>query len=316
MIHLLPDGRKRFRANLHCHSTFSDGDFTPEQIKTEYMKRGYSIVAFTDHNRYFSHPELTDSTFLALYGFETDISDRTQTNDNNFVPCYHFCSISKDGLSSYDVPALPAYRDGDGVNEYIARLKDDGFLVAYNHPFWSLQCYDDYKILKGLYAMEIFNYSAYIDGVDGNQTSCYNDMLRLGNRLSCIMTDDNHDRKPIGSPYNDSFGGYTVIYARSLNYGDVTDALEKGEFYCSMGPEIFELRYESGKVSIVCSPAQRISFSTLGRRGGVKLASPGGTVTCAEFDVFEDDRLFMLEIVAPDGKRAHTNAYYVDELNG
>lgn len=37
----------------------SDGKLTKEQIRKEYQKRGYSIVAFTDHRTYGYHPELT-----------------------------------------------------------------------------------------------------------------------------------------------------------------------------------------------------------------------------------------------------------------
>ena len=48
---LLPEAGY-YKANLHCHTTLSDGEFTPEQIKAAYQEQGYSIVAFTDHRRY------------------------------------------------------------------------------------------------------------------------------------------------------------------------------------------------------------------------------------------------------------------------
>ena len=54
--YLLPKEGKFYKANLHCHTTLSDGKLTPEQVKEEYMKRGYSIVArfpsaYRDRNR-------------------------------------------------------------------------------------------------------------------------------------------------------------------------------------------------------------------------------------------------------------------------
>ena len=55
-----------FKANLHCHTTLSDGAFTPEEIKAAYKAQGYSIVAFTDHRKYVHHTELNDESFLAL----------------------------------------------------------------------------------------------------------------------------------------------------------------------------------------------------------------------------------------------------------
>lgn len=39
------------RANLHTHTTQSDGSMAPAQVIDEYHERGYSILALTDHNR-------------------------------------------------------------------------------------------------------------------------------------------------------------------------------------------------------------------------------------------------------------------------
>ena len=38
------------KANLHTHTTQSDGHMTPTQVIDEYRSRGYSILALTDHN--------------------------------------------------------------------------------------------------------------------------------------------------------------------------------------------------------------------------------------------------------------------------
>ena len=54
------------RQNLHCHTVVSDGDLTPEQVKEAYMGQGYSIVAFTDHNKYCKH-EAVSYTDLDVY---------------------------------------------------------------------------------------------------------------------------------------------------------------------------------------------------------------------------------------------------------
>ena len=39
-IWLLPQEGAFYKANLHCHTTFSDGVWTPEQVKKEYQARG------------------------------------------------------------------------------------------------------------------------------------------------------------------------------------------------------------------------------------------------------------------------------------
>ena len=48
--YLIPDSGRFYKANLHCHTTVSDGMKTPAEIKALYQANGYSIVAFTDHD--------------------------------------------------------------------------------------------------------------------------------------------------------------------------------------------------------------------------------------------------------------------------
>ena len=42
--YLLSKDGNFYRANLHCHTTVSDGKRTPEEIKEIYKSKGYSIV--------------------------------------------------------------------------------------------------------------------------------------------------------------------------------------------------------------------------------------------------------------------------------
>ena len=73
--YLIPNEGKFYKANLHSHSTVSDGHFTPEEMKEKYMEKGYSIIAFTDHGRLVPHNELTDENFLALNGLEYGVNN-------------------------------------------------------------------------------------------------------------------------------------------------------------------------------------------------------------------------------------------------
>ena len=65
---LLDETLNFYRANLHCHSTISDGKKTPEELKEFYRSRGYSAIAYTDHNVFIPHNDLTDDSFVALNG--------------------------------------------------------------------------------------------------------------------------------------------------------------------------------------------------------------------------------------------------------
>jgi hypothetical protein len=39
---------------LHCHSTCSDGELTPQEVAEAYAARGYDFIAFTDHDHLLS----------------------------------------------------------------------------------------------------------------------------------------------------------------------------------------------------------------------------------------------------------------------
>ena len=73
--YLLPESGNFYKANLHCHTVCSDGVKTPEEIKQMYMEKGYSIVAYTDHNLMIPHTELKSDDFLPLTSFEMDMSE-------------------------------------------------------------------------------------------------------------------------------------------------------------------------------------------------------------------------------------------------
>ncbi|NIR03497.1 MAG: phosphotransferase, partial [Gemmatimonadales bacterium] len=40
-----------YRANLHAHTTLSDGDLSPEEAAEFYRRAGYQVLAITDHGR-------------------------------------------------------------------------------------------------------------------------------------------------------------------------------------------------------------------------------------------------------------------------
>ena len=100
---LLPAAGQFYKANLHCHTVLSDGRWTKEQVKAEYQKRGYSIVAFTDHRHYGWHPELMDDTFIPIAAYEADLN-------GPFPPSGSFQWVKTYHLNFYDTD--PAARGG------------------------------------------------------------------------------------------------------------------------------------------------------------------------------------------------------------
>ena len=329
--YLLPQTGNFYKANLHCHSTVSDGKWTVEEIKKNYMEQGYSIVAYTDHDVLIPHPELNDDKFLALNGLEFGIGEGAKSG--NISRTCHFCAIAlePDNITQpcwhrekYQFHNAVNYRykvkfdDSEAdwereyspeyINKMMGNCREKGFFVTYNHLTWSREGYCTYMNYNSMHAMEICNYSCVNAGYDEHNSKEYDEMLRDGKKIYCIATDDNHNKRL------DSFGGFTMIKAEKLEYRTVTKALENGDFYASEGPVINELWFEDGKVYITFNPAKEVFMTKMGRGLRVARAENGGLITEAVFDVEEDDIYFRITVEAPDGKRAYTNAYFTDEL--
>lgn len=342
---LLSDELHYYRANLHCHSTISDGRKTPEELKAFYQAQGYSAIAFTDHEVLIPHNDLTDDSFVALNGYELGVND--VGSSYMALHCCHLCLIALDPEPKNDVcyhrtkylgcgnspkyhdkvqfdPAQPDFErvyTPEGVNEMIARGRRGGFFVTYNHPAWSLEDYPIYMAYHGMNAMEICNYSAVKDGFDEYDGHVYNDMLRGGERLYCVATDDNHNVDSTGDPAaSDSFGGYVMIGAPKLGYRELTQALENGMFYSvstltgHTGPEIHSVTYEDGTVELHSSPVRRITIDTGLRSTHAVFAPEGTTVDHATFQLNNNEPWFRLIVEDAAGAKAYTNAFFTDTL--
>lgn len=339
-IDLLPSGMNRYKANLHCHSTVSDGVFSPEELKKMYMDAGYSILAYSDHNVLVDHSELTDGNFLAMTATELD-TNLHLTDSVQFNPCYHINFLAKDPHNDVMPRFNPTYHAGLGkktehlerqkylgtpdyernysrIGEMIADFNRHGFLATLNHVTWSIQDAADYQNLDGLFAMEVFNNSSYVEGFDEINGHEYDAILRRGKRIFCVAADDNHDaaRDP-ASPYWDSFGGWIVVCAKELTYPAVIDALEKGLFYSSMGPEIKSLFVEDGILHVETSPAARITMSCYGRHAIPAIRTDREhPLTHAEFPLRETDRFFRVTVSDGEEHFAWSNAYFTDTTLG
>ncbi|MCI8357141.1 MAG: PHP domain-containing protein [Lachnospiraceae bacterium] len=314
-INLLPEAGHFYKANLHCHTVDSDGRLTHEEVKAEYQKRGYRIVAYTDHRKYGWHRELCDREFVALAAMEVDINEHFKVpGDFSRVKTYHinlYDAMPEKYQEEKQRSPLPErkYYDMDYINDYIRKMKAYGFFACYNHPYWSLQNYEDYKGLRGFWGMEIYNYGCDLDGMYGFHPQSYDEMLRLGNRLFCVAADDNHNAFPFEDPLSDSFGGFTMVKAPELTYGAVTEALLNGNFYSSMGPEIHGLSVEDGVLKVETSPVDKIFVMTQGRNCYREAAVPGQTISGGSFSLNGTEGYIRVQIRDREGRYACSNAY-------
>lgn len=332
--YLLPNTGNYYKANLHCHTTVSDGKRTPEQVKDDYKAKGYSIVAYTDHDLMLDHSDLSDGDFLALKGYEIEITQRDGVEPWRNRRCCHLCLIAKSSsvekqvcwhrekylfggapalkhLAVFDesLPDFEREYTVECVNEVIKRAKEGGFLVHYNHPNWSMETFEQFGKYEGFSGMEIANYSAYSVGFDDYYPQAYEEVVRLGKRVYCIGADDNHR-------LDDECGAWTMINAPRLEYGEIIKSLESGAVYSSMGPEIKAIYFEDGKIHIESSPASRIIVHRGTRWDSCARANEGETISEAAFDFNPSALWFRVTVIDEKGRPADSRAYFSDEIYG
>lgn len=329
MKKILLDGSKNFyKANLHCHSTKSDGKMTVEELKRLYMDNGYSVIAFTDHEHLVNNSHLTDSDFLAITAFElavkedptvstsvkkdmkvTHLNLYSKDPDNIDIPFYnsvydHFINDDIKDVIYHSCPEYEREYTAECINGIIAKANELGFLVSYNHPGWSLESAVDYLRYKGLWGVEIYNNGCVKAGYSGFETFAYDHFLRAGERVACFASDDNHGTR-------DTCGGYVMINADRLDYKTIMTALENHDFYASTGPVIKSLYIEDGKAYITYDKGCSVTL-VAGVRRAKKVAAenPSGENT-AVFDVSPEDKYVRFEVADEYGNRANTNAYFL-----
>ncbi len=335
--HLLPDTGNFYKANLHVHTTISDGQMSPEEIKRIYMEKGYSVVAYTDHEIMVPHPELTDESFLAITSTEISVNQKYDC-DFLYSKTYHLNIYSpepsKSCFNTFDKSKLwlnhsfgfitpeqekvnyDRVYTVDCINDVIKKANDEGCLVSYNHPVWSLQDYSDYIDLEGVWGVELYNTGCARNGYF-DSAKPLDDLLRKGERVFPLATDDAHR-------IEDCFGGFVMIKAEDLSYDKIFCALKRGDFYSSTGPEFYEISIENGVVKIKTSPVAFIGLSTDCRYLYSQKANDS-LLTEVNFDINHYLRLsaggtnehqyIRITLVDSSGNSAYSRAYFIDELN-
>lgn len=339
-IYLIDPKKKWLKANLHCHTTNSDGFFTPAEIKKIYMEHGYQVVAFTDHELIFDNSFLTDENFVAITASEYSINDTKQKNptyyqgnefpfrDNEVI---HLCMYSKNPHNTFQhamsEEMLTDYFRGklgnrelkcDGftrvftkecIQKTIDLANENGFLVQFCHPNWSLNTRDTYKDLKGLWGFEILNYMTQLETGSEYCPNLYDDMIRIGHKYVCTMNDDNHN---FDGSLEGSFGGFNFIGVDEIKYENVLDAMEKGNIYCSSGPQIKSLYIDTKEGKIYVKTTKASSIILVGCNRTFRHYY-GENLTKADFKIFPGDIYFRIIVIDKNNHTAHTHAYFIKD---
>ena len=335
-MYLISPTKKQYNANLHCHSVISDGKLTPEQLKAAYKEHGYQVLAITDHEAPRAHNDLNDPDFLMLTGYEVYIRNNPEGRYDVYAPEVHLNLFAKDPqnetmicynpwyckyISEEEKDALkkagsqrpreynPAY-----INEFIKTAKENGYIVGYNHPVWSMESEENLLAYEGYFSIEMINYSSYTLNHTEYNGALYDKLLCAGKRVYCNGSDDNHNKHPFDSPRNDSFGGSTMILADELKYEKVIEAMETGEMYSTMGPVFREVSFDGETLHVECSEVAALYVHYGSKAPGSVYAERGETITSGDLVLDQNCRYVRVSIVDREGRYADTRGFSREEL--
>jgi len=245
-----------YKANLHAHTTMSDGHASPAERVRQYERAGYHVLALTDHNVTTDIEGLGAKGLLLIRSIELNPACPTAAQAHHVV-----------GLNvprGY-VPARP--KDAKACVREIAKA---GGLTILAHPYWLGHEPADLRSLPGVAALEVYNATCGRIGRACSENE-WAHVLDRGWMLPAVAVDDCHRD-------DDALEGWTWLRLRRLSVAEVLRAVRTGAGYASCGPTIHDVRVTADAVKLRCSPAAEIHFMGQAPRGARRRAEPGHTV--------------------------------------
>ena len=318
---LIRKEKRQYKVELHSHTNCSDGAYSPVELKALYQQNGFDAVAFTDHDIFLRHNELTDNSFVALNGYELNVP----TSAHRALRCFHINFIAENpdisvmpgfdpryvfqpGAKPYIGQVVGAEPSGfrdfspEGMNRLIQAGKENGFLVSFNHPGWSLCTDRDYMPLEGLFAVEVHN-SGTADYRSMDE-AVYQNMLLQGKKLNCLATNDFHSFE------GENMSGAVYVQAEELTYAALIKALKEGKFYSSTGPKITRLEIVDDVLYLECSAAKSVVIETAVEHPR-HIVSEDGSFTEGSFRLgMAEKAWFRVTVTDKEGRKAWTNGVF------
>ncbi|MEM1039185.1 MAG: CehA/McbA family metallohydrolase [Pseudomonadota bacterium] len=294
-----------WRGNLHTHSTVSDGVLEPAEVCRRYKAEGYDFLALTDHfiGRY-GYPIVNtmpfrDNQFTTILGAELH-SGAMQNGE-----IWHVLAV---GLpADFTPPNSPDFNplpDQETGPELAQRARDAGAFVAVAHPQWSGMTLEDARSIEAAHAVEIYNHGCAIscDRADGFHVLDL--LLSKGRALTLCATDDAHFDEP------DHFGGWVMVKAEANEPEALLEALKRGDFYSSQGPELRTVELAADHVHVGCSSAVTVIVQG---QGSASTSLHGASMTTAEISLarFANSPWIRVTIIDAAGKKAWSNPIWL-----
>ena len=193
------NGYNVYKADLHTHTIFSDGQVMPELRVREAWKDGLDVIAITDHIEYRRH-ESTFVEYLNKYvgkkhkeAVNHKISDGEITKDGIMVDLNTSVRMAEKSARNYGLTIIPGIEITRNVSvaghynalfttdnnlifdtdayQSIRNAKSQGALVMHNHPGWRKTSLDYSELDRKVYGeglidgVEVMNQNEFYPGI-------------------------------------------------------------------------------------------------------------------------------------------------------
>jgi Predicted metal-dependent phosphoesterases (PHP family) len=290
-----------WRGNLHTHSTLSDGCLEPAEVCRRYKAEGYDFIALTDHFIGMYGYPLADTLPFREEGFTTLLGAELHSGAMENGELWHILAVGLPAdFAPSNSPGFLPVEDQESGPEIARRAREAGAFVTVAHPQWSGMSLADARSLDAAHAVEIYNHGCAM-GCDRADGAFYADLLLSeGRDLTLIATDDAHFTEP------DHFGGWVMVKSKELTPDALLDALKRGDFYSSQGPELRHVEATAGRVVVDCSA---VSSVIVQGHGTAATAIHGQSLTRTEVPLprLYNSPWLRVTVIDRSGKRAWSN---------
>jgi hypothetical protein len=295
------------RSALHAHTTNSDGEMAPDLLVRHYEWAGFDVLAITDH--WVRTAERSTRKLLVIPSAELNATAGGPEHDAHVLAL---------GL---DVDPEPPSNGFAPLPEVVAWIAEHGGVPYLAHTYWSGLRTEQWEPCDGLLGLEVWNAGCELEIGRGDGSVHWDEALERGASLFGLATDDSHH------PGYDSGFAWTMVRAAERSQEAVLDALRRGSFYSSTGPEIHSVERDDGAVVVRCSPAASVTLYSSRYRGaranagrlGYPSASTilardaGGLITACRLEQPPLAPYGRIEVADAAGRRAWTNPLWTGQ---
>ena len=288
------------RAALHTHSKvegiLNECDFTPEQIRDEYLNYGYEVVHFSNHNEHTQHPTEGE---VKIYEHGYNLSK------------LHVHVYGSEGINIFDC-FMPLF---DFQRQFkLDMLAKGADLVQLNHPRRTKGI--DKETMQRLGGYQVMELSGIIE----EEQREWDWALSAGRYSFGIYTDDMHFLDRTAAVARRS----TMLNTPSESYNDVVATLRDGAYYSLYTPDYGEGDKEIKRVMNLTIPRIR----TIGESDGniyvsfteaadsirftgqdCKLLHVVYNSDTASYAMHNEDSYARITAYFADGERIYTNPF-------